>query len=303
MNEPIDAGWTIPVLTRVDISCPGSLGELLAQAATGRRPVAGGTDLLVAAAHEGREPSRLVWTGSVPELTIVERCGGDVRVGSAASLGHVAAFDAVRTGAPAIAEAAEVVGSVQIRNVATLAGNLCNASPAADTVPPLAIHDAQVEISHDGAVVRTVAAEVFAEGPGRTVLSEGEVLTAISFRPLGPGEASAYQRFTVRKSMDLAFVGVAARVRLEEDGRTIHSAKIALGAVAPTVVIAREAAATLADTIPDEDVLRSAGRAAAAACEPITDLRASAEYRRRLVEVLTGDVVMRAWRRARGDGP
>lgn len=303
MNEQIEAGWTIPVLPRVDISCPGSLGELLGLAATGRRPVAGGTDLLVAAAYEGQEPSRLVWTGSVPQLTIVERRGGDLRIGSAASLGRVAGFDAVRSGAPALAEAAGIVGSVQIRNVATLAGNLCNASPAADTVPPLVIHDARVEIGHDGAAVRTVAAEAFAEGPGRTVLSEGEVVTAISLRPLNRGEASAYQRFTVRMSMDLAFVGVAARVRLEEDGRTIHSAKIALGAVAPTVVIAREAAATLADTIPDEDVLRSAGRAAAAACEPITDLRASAEYRLRLVEVLTGDVVLRAWRRARGEVP
>ena len=301
MNEPIEAGWTIPVLPRVDISCPGSFPELLALAATGRRPVAGGTDLLVAAAHEGREPSRLVWTGSVPELAIVERLEGDLRIGSAASLGRIAGHDAVRTGAPAIAEAAGVVGSVQIRNVATLVGNLCNASPAADTVPPLAVHDALVEIGHDGAAVRTVAAEAFAKGPGRTVLSEGEVVTAITVRPLRPGEASAYQRFTVRKSMDLAFVGVAARVRLEEDGRTIRSAKIALGAVAPTVVIARAAAATLAGTIPDEDVLRSASLAAAAACEPITDLRASAEYRRRLVEVLTGDVVLRAWRRATGE--
>lgn len=303
MTEEIEARWSLPVLPPVDVSCATALGELLSLAAAGSRPFAGGTDILVTAAHEGRELPPLVWTGSVPELTVIERREGALYIGAAASLGRVATSSAVRAGAPALAEAAAIVGSVQIRNVATLAGNLCNASPAADTVPPLVVHDAQVEIRRDGASARTVSAEAFAEGPGRTVLSGGEVVTAILVRTLDRREGSAYQRFTVRRSMDLAFVGVAVRVCLDEDGRRIRAAKIALGAVAPTVVVAHEAASALAGATPSEEVLRSAGRAAAAACSPISDLRASAEYRLRLVEVLTGDVVLQAWRRARGEVP
>ncbi len=103
--------------------------------------------------------------------------------------------------------------------------------------------------------------------------------------------------------MDLAFVGVAARVRVEEDGSRISSAKIALCAVAPTVVLVEEAAAGLVGATPDEDLLRAVGRVAAAACHPITDLRASADYRLRLVEILTGDAVLHAWRRAKGGSP
>jgi carbon-monoxide dehydrogenase medium subunit len=297
----IEAGWALPVLPPVDISCAESLQELLDMAAAGRRPFAGGTDVLVAAAHEGREPPPLVWTGSVPELTLIERSGGAVRIGAAVPLGRIAASGDVRSGARALAEAAGLVGSVQIRNVATLAGNLCNASPAADTVPPLVVHAATVEIRSRDAAPRSVAAEALAEGPGRTVLADGEVVTAVAVPLMDARQGSAYRRFTVRRSMDLAFVGVAALVGLHEDGLRIRTATIALGAVAPTVVVAHEAEAALADAEPTEEVLRAAGRAAAAGCSPITDLRATAGYRLRLVEVLTGDVILEAWSRARGE--
>jgi carbon-monoxide dehydrogenase medium subunit len=295
----IEAGWALPVLPPVDISCAESLQELLDMAAAGRRPFAGGTDVLVAAAHEGREPPPLVWTGSVPELTLIERSGGAVRIGAAVPLGRIAASGDVRSGARALAEAAGLVGSVQIRNVATLAGNLCNASPAADTVPPLVVHAATVEIRSRDAAPRSVAAEALAEGPGRTVLADGEVVTAVAVPLMDARQGSAYRRFTVRRSMDLAFVGVAALVGLHEDGLRIRTATIALGAVAPTVVVAHEAEAALADAEPTEEVLRAAGRAAAAGCSPITDMRATAGYRLRLVEVLTGDVILEAWNRAR----
>ncbi len=301
MQQGIEAGWSLPVLHPVDVSCATSLEELLRSASAGTRPFAGGTDVLVAAAHEGSELPPLVWTGSVPGLAVVEQRGAVLQVGAAATLGRVVASDAMRTGAPALAEAAAMVGSVQIRNVATVVGNLCNASPAADTVPPLVVHDATVEIRHATAGARSMPVESLPRGPGQTALAPGEVVTAISIGSLGPREGSAYRRFTVRKSMDLAFVGVAALIALDEDGRRIRAAKIALGAVAPTVVVAAEAAAALAGATPDEEVLRTAGRAAAAACRPITDLRASAEYRLRLVEVMTGDVVLEAWRRARGE--
>ncbi len=166
MQQGVEAIWSPPVLPPVDVVCARSLEELLRCAANGRQPFAGGTDVLVAAAQKGHELSPLVWTGSTPGLADVEKRDGLLHVGAAATLGRVAASEAARTAAPALAEAAAIVGSVQIRNVATVVGNLCNASPAADTVPPLLVHDATVEVRHLSSGSRSVPAEAFSEGPG-----------------------------------------------------------------------------------------------------------------------------------------
>jgi CO/xanthine dehydrogenase FAD-binding subunit len=294
----VEAGWALPVLPAIDVVAARSLSDLLRLVSSGRRILAGGTDLLVGASHEGADPGPLVWAGSVPEMRRIRPEGAWIVVGAAAPMGRVVGSEDVRRGAPAVAEAARLVGSVQIRNVATLAGNLCNASPAADTVPAMCVHDAVVEARTSDGRTRTAPISSIPKAPGLTTLGKDEVVVSLSIVPLGAGEGSAYLRFTSRNSMDLAFAGVAVRVGLEPASRIIRSASIALGAVAPTVVMAEEAAAGLVGRHASEDSFLEAGRAAAAVADPISDLRASAGYRRRLVEVLVADALVRAGGRA-----
>jgi carbon-monoxide dehydrogenase medium subunit len=290
--------WPVPGLPRADVARPGDLGALLALVADGRQPLAGGTDLIVRASHgEGPLPP-LAWIGGVTELGELAADRASITVGAGVSLARLVASRAVRSAAPALADAADIVGSVQIRTVATLAGNLCNASPAADTIPALIAHEARAMRRRADGPARMVAVEQFLTGPGRTVLEPGEIVHSITVTPLGPGEGSAYRRFTARASMDLAFVGVAARIGLDHAG-AVAAARIVLGAVGPTAIVAGAAAAELFGRRPDPVALAAAGEAAAAEARPITDLRASAAYRRRLVAVLVADVVAAACARAR----
>jgi carbon-monoxide dehydrogenase medium subunit len=237
----------------------------------------------------------------VPAFGGITGDGGTIRIGAAASHGLVVASPLVRRGAAGLVDAALIVGSVQIRTVATLAGNVCNASPAADTVPALIAQDAIAEIQRAGEPARTVPVEQLLVGPGRTTLAPDEIVCSIAIPSLAVAEGSAYRRHTARASMDLAFVGVAARVRLDASG-AILAARIVLGAVGPTAIVAREAAAELIGRRPEADTLAAAGKAAAAEARPITDLRASDRYRRQLVAVLVADVVGVACARARSAG-
>lgn len=292
--ELVEAQWVPPVLPRIDVAAAHSLEDLLRLVSSGRRVLAGGTDLLVGASHAGADPGPLVWAGSVSEMRRIGLDGGRIGVGAAAPMGRVVGSEDIRRGAPAVAEAARLVGSVQIRNVATLAGNLCNASPAADTIPAMCVHDTMVEMRTANGRRRTAPIWSIPQAPGVTTLAKDEVVVSLSILPLGADEGSAYLRFTERNSMDLAFAGVAVRVGLDPVRRIIRSASIALAAVAPTVLIAEEAAAGLVGRRANEGSFLVAGRAAAAVAKPISDLRASAGYRRRLVEVLVVDALVRA---------
>ena len=147
-------------------------------------------------------------------------------------------------------------------------------------------------------VARLVDLRDFLVGPGETALKAGELALGVSMSPLRPGEASAYQRFTQRQALDLAFASVAARLAFEADGRTVASARLALGAVAPTALWAPDAAASLIGRPLDKEALHACAEAAAEACVPISDHRASADYRRQLVKALIVDVVSEAGRRA-----
>jgi carbon-monoxide dehydrogenase medium subunit len=285
-------------LDRADVACPREVAGLLAARAEGRVPLAGGTDLLVAAVHAGRLRAPVVWTGGVEELCGVELDGGLLRVGAGATLTRLLASPAARAAAPAVLDGARVVGSVQIRNAATMAGNLCNASPAADTVPGLAVHDGEIELASAERGVRRLALADFLRGPGLTALEADEVVTAMLVRPLAEGEASVYRRFTVRRSMDLAFVGVAVRLALEPGTDRVASARIALGAVGPTVLIADEAGAALVGRPLDDGAILEAADLAARAARPITDVRSSADYRLHLVRSLVRECLPEAHRRA-----
>jgi CO/xanthine dehydrogenase FAD-binding subunit len=286
-------------LPELDLHIPADLDELLAQLASGTHPFAGGTDILLWASQRG-EPRRLVWTGGIGALHAFEPEGDPIEVGAAVPLSRVVRSAALRAGAPAVAEGAQSIGSVQLRNQGTLVGNVCTASPAGDTLPGLLVHDARVEILGPSGNRRRLDLKDFLLGPGRTALEPGELVAGVSLSRLGPREASSFLRFTQRQSLDLAIASVAARIGLEADGHTVRAARLALGAVAPTAIEAEEAAAMLVGGPITEGGLRACAEAAAEACAPISDHRASADYRRHLVRTLVRDAIEASRRRAQG---
>ena len=290
--------WSFSQLERTDVVCPETADELATLVAEGRLPFAGGTDLLIKSLHGDGTVPPLVWAPAVASLRSIERRDGALAVGGAASAGAVARSADMRRLAPAVAEAAALIGSVQIRTRATVAANVCNASPAADSVPALAVHGTVAVLRRQTARRRLPLTD-FLVGPGRNALLAGEFLETLEVPALGEREASCYRRFTVRESMDLAFVGVGALVRLTPDARMVERLVLALGAVGPTVETAPEAAEVLEGREPAEELLRECGEVAAAGCHPIDDLRASAAYRRRLVVALVRDTVATALDRAR----
>jgi carbon-monoxide dehydrogenase medium subunit len=287
-------------LDRVDLLCPATLPALLSATADGRRPLAGGTDLLVGAVSTGRVKDPLVWTGGVHELLEVE-AGPSPRIGAAAPITHIVQ-SRLLSAAPAVVDGAGILGSIQTRNVATIAGNLCNASPAADTIPGLVVHGARVEVRSAARGIRTLTVPEFVLGPGRTALEPDEVVTHVQLDALEDGEGSCYQRFTVRRSMDLAFVGVAVRLRVDRDSGAITKASIALGAVGPTVQLVDAAAGQLLGQPLTPDAIAAAADAASRLCSPISDVRASADYRRHLVRVLVREAIPVANTRALRSG-
>ena len=273
---------------------PASVAEAVALGARfgeAGRFLAGGTDLIVQMRRGKVAPRHVLSLHRVPGLDRIEANG-------AFTLGALVTHRAVERcadfGGPlqALVEGAEVVGGHQIRNVGTVGGNVVNASPAADVVPVLLALDATVTcVGLDGE--RTLALEDFLTGPGQTVRRPGELLTAIRFDRLPPGSATAFLKAGRRRAMEISVVCVAARLTLDPARERCLAARIALGAVAPTTMRARAVERALEGRALTNDVLREAGRLAAGECRPISDVRASARYRRLLVETL----VPRALRR------
>lgn len=274
---------------------PTSLAEAvgLLAAEPAARPLMGGTDLLVAIRKRGDRPPLVVDLKRVPELAAgIEERDGVLRIGAGTPMTDVAADGRVRAWFPALVEAADVVGSIQIRNRATLPGNLCNASPAADTAPPLIAFGATVEVTGPGGTRRLAAGDV-ATGPGRTALEPGEVVTAVELPiPAGP-TGSAFTRMTRRRGVDLATVNVACVI--DRDG----TARLAFGAVGPRPLAATDPSGVLAsdDASPDEHdaVLRRL----TATATPISNVRASREYRAAMLLVLARRAADAARRRLR----
>lgn len=288
-----------------DYVSPASLDEALAALRAnggGARPLAGGTDLVIQmkeAATRFPYPGTVVNLMRVPELTGVEFSDtAGLRIGATATMTDVAEAAAVRDHYAALAEGAGIVGSIQTMNMATIGGNLCNAAPSADTAPPLLAFDATCDIA-GASGRRTVPLTEFFRGPGQTALEPGELLTHVRV-PAPPGRTgSAFSRHTPRKQMDIAVVGVAAVVTLTSDG-AIGSARIALGAVAPTPIRATKAEESLRGQPATADSFAKAAAIAATECSPISDVRGSAEFRSHLVRVMTERVIAEAARRAGG---
>jgi len=269
-----------------DYRAPTDLDEALQLLATeGARPLAGGTDLLVQMKERKVRPSLLVDVKRVPELNRLELRDGELHIGAAVPLTRVCEELRSRSLFPALLQACEAIGSLQVRNRGTLGGNICNAAPSADTAPPLLCYEARAVIAGRSGEKEVKLSEFFT-GPGSTVLSPGELLVRVVVPLPPPGSRSIYLRFTIREEMDIALVGAAALV-VPGPGGEWAAVRIALGAVAPTPIRAEAAESLLSGKAPTAELIEQAATAAAAASRPITDHRASAEYRRELVKVLT----------------
>ncbi|HVA29955.1 MAG TPA: xanthine dehydrogenase family protein subunit M [Gaiellaceae bacterium] len=263
-------------------------------------PVAGGTDVLIDARVGRTSPEWLVDLTLLRSLADTQLAGEVLRLGALATIRSLELDPELARRAAALVEAARVLGSVQIRTMATVGGNLCHATPSAEMPPALLVHDAVAEVAGPGGERSLPLGELFA-GPGRTTLDPGELLTAVSLRVPAASAGSCYLRQTVRWSMDLAGVGVAASV--EVDGTTVTRARIALGAVAPVPLLVAAAADAVVGTECSAADAEEAGARAAAACSPITDARGTAEYRRQVVAVLVPRALHISWLRATGSWP
>lgn len=280
---------------------PASIEEACALLAAGDGSVkvlAGGTDVLVQMKQGKLQPETLISLRDVPGLSFIRLDGdGGLSLGAATPLGSVERSPEVIKGFPAIAEAASWIGSVQVRSRATVGGNLCNAAPSADMAPILIAFGAEAVIA-DGGAERTVPLEDFFTGPGRTALGPGELLKAIKVPPAPARSFGKYVK-AYRSAMDLATVGVGALVVFAPGSArppgVVEDVRLVLGAVAPTPIRAREAERMLTGHTLDEEVIAQASRKAAEEARPITDVRASAEYRTTLVEVLSRRALLAAY--------
>lgn len=245
--------------------------------------LAGGTDLVIGMKAYTETPQSVISLQKIPALDgITINTDNGITIGAMTKVREVELSEDVQEHHTALAEGASEIGSIQIRNLATIGGNIAHASPAADTVAGLLVADAQVNIaSAEGE--RTVPINELFTGPGQTVLKPGEIIT--HFHLPSPASGSHYIKHKIREVMDLAFIGVASAVNLQNG--VIKDARIGLAAVAPTPIRATEAENFLKGKIPTPELLQQAGGAAAAVTSPISDLRCSAEHRKEMVDVLT----------------
>lgn len=261
------------------------------------RPLCGGTDILIQLRAGLRRTEHLVDVKKIKELqTLSFDAKKGLRLGAAVSCIDISENDLMRRHYPGLTEAAHLIGSLQIQNRASVGGNLCNGSPAADTTPALIALGARARVAGPGGE-REVPVESFCVSPGRTVLKPGELLVELLVPPPAPHSSDAYLRFIPRNEMDIAVVGVGASVTL--DGDKVKAARIGLGAVAATPLLAAKAAEVLIGKKLDDAALDAAGRAASATCSPIDDMRGTAEFRLHVTGVLTRRALAIAAERAK----
>ncbi len=245
-------------------------------------PLAGGTDILVHIKRLQKKPTAVVNLKAIPGLADIQVEESHIRIGALASLTRMIAHPVIRGEFPVLPYTAYFMGSPAIRNLATVGGNLCNASPAADLPPVFLVLDAEVGIAGPQRS-RKLQLQEFFLGPGETALMPGEILTDVRF-PRRRGWTVRYERLDVRQAMDIAVVGAALAIRV--DGERCAEVRLALGAVAPTPIRVPEAEATVTGSALTDEVIGHVARLARDATRPISDIRASADYRRDMVEML-----------------
>ncbi|MYH00912.1 MAG: xanthine dehydrogenase family protein subunit M [Acidimicrobiaceae bacterium] len=264
----------------------------------GAVPIAGGTDVMI-----DRRLGRLStgWLVDISHLDTggIVRDGDDLTIGATTTIRSIETSRELADTAPALVEAARVLGSVQIRNMATLGGNLCHATPSAEMPPPLLVFGSSAALAGPSGE-RSIDLADLATGPGTTSLAPGEMLVSVT-AAVPDGIGSCYIRQTIRWAMDLAGAGVAASV--ETDGDTVTALRVGLGAVSPIPMLVPGLDDIAVGHVLDPDVLAEAAARARDACSPISDARGTADYRRHVVAVLTARAIRIAAARARGTWP
>jgi carbon-monoxide dehydrogenase medium subunit len=259
--------------------------------------LAGGTDLMVRMRLDLSEPDLVVDIKRIPAMQSIKKTASGTKIGAAVSSAQMGENKALRKAWPGVVEAACLIGSDQIQSRCTIAGNLCNASPAADSVPALIAAKAKAIVVGKNKR-RTVAVEDVVTGPGQTSLAKGEVIEAITLpsRPRKSGDA--YLRFIPRTEMDIAVVGAAVNLTLERG--VVKTARVVLGAVAPTAILVPAAAKAIIGTKLDKESLEKLSVACSAACNPIDDKRGTVEYRTKVAGVMARRAAEIAYKRAGG---
>ncbi len=261
--------------------------------------LAGGTDLIVQLRENRRRTDLVVDVKRITELNeLAYDAEKGLTIGAAVPCYRIYGDAEIAAAYPGLMDAAKLVGGTGIQGRASLGGNLCNASPAGDTIPPMIVLGGEAEIAGPGGT-RRVAVEDFCTAPGRTVLQDGEFLVSLHFPAPAANSGAFYRRFIPRNEMDIAVVGVGAAVVLSGDGSSFVSARIAVGAVAPTPLFVREAGEALAGEPVSDEAIQRAADIARDAARPISDMRGTAEYRKHLTSVLTRRVVEGAVQRAK----
>lgn len=258
--------------------------------------LAGGTDLLVRMQNDAFEADLIVDIKAIDGMDAVAETDAGFVIGAAVPAAALSEDAALVTAWPGVVEAANLIGSTQIQGRCTIVGNLCNASPAADSVPALVAADARVRVAGPNGA-REVAVLDIPTGPGKTSLEKGEIIEAVVLPKPLPRSGDAYLRFIPRTEMDIAVVGVGVNLTLDENG-VITAARVALGAVAPTVVLVEDAALALIGTKLDDTALAALDAACAAAANPIDDKRGTVAFRKQVAGVLARRAAQTAYARA-----
>ena len=274
-NLPAYDQYFLPKTTEEAVS-------LLADGNKEAQILAGGTDLVVQMRNRQLVPKCIVNIAGLSELSGISLNGHSVRLGALATLRDVEVSPIVKKEFPLLHEAVSQMATVQVRNMGTLVGNLCHGSPGADTPPPLLALEADVKVAGpDG--VKTISLDKFFTGPGDTVLNPNELVTEVLIPKLQPNSGTAFLRLT-RVAADLAKVNVAVVLRVKNG--ICEDVKIALGAVAPTPIRARNAEEVLRGNMPSEKLIEKTAQTAADDTSPITDIRSTKEYRKEVSKVL-----------------
>lgn len=275
---------------------PTSIEEtisILSEYGSKAKIIAGGTDLLVQIRSKTIRPEYLVDIGRIPKLDYIKEENDGLRIGALTTIRALEKSAELHQRYPVISQAAGQLGSVAIRNMGTLGGNLCNAAPSAETAPALIGLSARAKIvSPDGE--RVVPLENFFVGPGETVLKKGELLVEIQVPPMLPDTKAVYLKHAIRGTIDLAIVGVAAIVTLEPGSNICKDIKLVLGAVGPTPMRARQAEEIIRGKKIDDALIDKCAQVASDESRPITDVRASSWYRKEMVKVFTRQAIKEA---------
>jgi CO/xanthine dehydrogenase FAD-binding subunit len=260
--------------------------------------LAGGTDLLVNMKKGKASPKHVLSLSRIEELKRIKRDHGSLTIGACMTVADLEECEEVKSDFSGLSEAAGSLGSPLIRNLATAGGNIVTARPAADLPPALIAYGASLVLKKEGGE-RLVPLDEFFKSPGQTILEPGEILCSIVLSEPPPYSGGAYMKLGLRRSLEISIVNVAAFLALDGPSGPIREARIVLGAVAPTPMRSPAAEKALIGQKPDEDLFRMAGEEAAKDARPIDDFRASADYRREMVKVLTRKGLKKAYEEAK----